>query len=84
MSDTVFLEKAADFRGEKESGVRPLRRDHRIEAGPLRLAIRIEAGGFVKHVHCEGARFHVLWWDSTGRHCGVKNCVVNAPLESDE
>ena len=73
MSDTVFLEKTADFHGEKKSSVRPLRRDHRIEAG-----------GFVKHVHCEGARFHVLWWDSTGRHCGVKNCVVNAPLESDE
>ena len=62
MSDTVFLEKTADFRGEKRSSV----------------------PGFVKHVHCEGARFHVLWWDSTGRHCGVKNCVVNAPLESDE
>jgi len=34
--------------------------------------------GFVKHVHCEGARFHVLSWDGAGRRCSVKNCVVNA------
>ena len=56
MSDTIFLEKVADFRGEKKSSVQ----------------------GFVKHVHCEGARFHALWWDEAGRHCTVKNCVVNA------
>lgn len=55
MADTVFLERAADFQGEKKSSV----------------------CGFVKHVHCEGARFHVLSWDGDGRRCSVKNCVVN-------
>jgi hypothetical protein len=35
--------------------------------------------GYVKHVRCEGARSHVLHWDSKGSHCSEKNCVINAP-----
>jgi len=34
--------------------------------------------GFIKHVSCEGARFHVLYWDSLGSHCSEKNCVINS------
>ena len=32
---------------------------------------------FVKHVSCEGARFHVLYWDSLGCHCSEKSCIIN-------
>ncbi len=30
-----------------------------------------------EHIICEGARFHVLHWDSNGTHCSVKNCEKN-------
>ena len=32
---------------------------------------------YIKHVHCEGARFHVLWWDSNGTHCFESKCIIN-------
>jgi hypothetical protein len=32
---------------------------------------------FVKHVRCEGARFHVLWWSSQGCHCSEPRCIIN-------
>ncbi len=32
---------------------------------------------FIKHVYCEGARFHVLKWDNTGRHCSDPRCIIN-------
>ena len=30
-----------------------------------------------KHIVCEGARFHVMHWDSKGTHCSEPKCVVN-------
>lgn len=33
--------------------------------------------GFVKHVFCDGARIHVLSWDSYGRRCSQRNCIMN-------
>lgn len=30
-----------------------------------------------KHIICEGARFHVLHWDTQGSHCNEPNCEVN-------
>ncbi len=33
--------------------------------------------GYVKHVRCDGARFHVLHWSSQGRHCSEPKCIVN-------
>jgi len=30
-----------------------------------------------KHIVCEGARFHVLSWDTNGEHCSESNCEVN-------
>jgi len=30
-----------------------------------------------KHISDEGARYHVLWWDSNGCHCTVPNCEIN-------
>jgi len=30
-----------------------------------------------KHIIKEGSRHHVLWWDSNGSHCSVKNCEIN-------
>jgi len=35
--------------------------------------------GTLEHVHCEGARFHVLWWDTRGEHCSEPECEVNLP-----
>ena len=35
--------------------------------------------GFVKHVRCEGARFHVLYWDTPGAHCSEPDCIINKP-----
>ena len=34
---------------------------------------------FVKHVRCEGARFHVLHWDTAGAHCSESDCIINKP-----
>lgn len=30
-----------------------------------------------KHIICEGARFHVLSWDSNGSHCSCERCEIN-------
>ena len=30
-----------------------------------------------KHIVKEGARYHVLWWDSIGTHCSEKDCEYN-------
>lgn len=40
----------------------------------------IELGnGWIAHVHCEGARWHVLSWSTLGEHCTEKRCIINAP-----
>ena len=30
-----------------------------------------------KHIVCEGARFHVLSWNTKGEHCSEPNCEIN-------
>lgn len=37
--------------------------------------------GWLRHTVKEGARYHVLWWDSQGRHCSEPDCEVNHPNE---
>jgi len=41
---------------------------------------------WVKHVRCNGARFHVLSWNGGNgrarRHCSEANCIVNRPQDS--
>jgi hypothetical protein len=32
---------------------------------------------YIKHVVCDGARFHTLHWDFEGSHCSEKNCIHN-------
>jgi hypothetical protein len=32
---------------------------------------------YIKHIRCDGARFHVLSWSTLGRHCSHPRCVVN-------
>lgn len=32
---------------------------------------------FVKHIHCEGARFHVVGWNSKGEFCSHPKCILN-------
>jgi hypothetical protein len=34
---------------------------------------------YIKHVRCEGARFHVLSWSSLGTHCSQPHCIINKP-----
>lgn len=33
--------------------------------------------GTLKHVVCEGARYHVLHWDGLGTHCSEPECEIN-------
>jgi len=33
--------------------------------------------GTEKHIHFNGARFHVLSWDSRGNRCSCDNCEIN-------
>lgn len=34
--------------------------------------------GTIKHpLHKEGARYHVLHWDTDGIHCSEPNCEIN-------
>jgi hypothetical protein len=37
---------------------------------------------WARHIICEGARFHVLYWDFNGCHCSEKNCIINKPKEN--
>ena len=32
---------------------------------------------WIKHVHCEGARFHVISWFP--EHCSEPDCIINKP-----
>lgn len=32
---------------------------------------------YVKHVRCDGARWHVIWWSTQGTHCSEPNCIIN-------
>lgn len=32
---------------------------------------------YVKHVYCDGARFHVISYSSDGMHCSEPNCIIN-------
>ena len=32
---------------------------------------------WIKHVHCNGARFHVLSYSTQGAECSEPDCVVN-------
>ena len=31
----------------------------------------------IKHIHKEGARYHVMNWDTHGGHCSEKDCEMN-------
>ena len=33
--------------------------------------------GSEKHIHLNGARFHVPFWDSKGQGCSEPNCEIN-------
>ena len=42
--------------------------------------IELENGN-IAHAHCNGARWHMLWWSSDGKHCSEQRCVVNYERE---
>jgi hypothetical protein len=35
---------------------------------------------WIKHVHCDGARFHVLAYSTKGIHCSEPDCIYNKPI----
>lgn len=37
----------------------------------------VNEDGTLKHIIKEGARYHVLYWDTQGRHCSENNCEIN-------
>jgi hypothetical protein len=39
---------------------------------------------WVKHVHCDGARFHVISWSAQGTRCSCANCIINKPKEASD
>lgn len=38
---------------------------------------------FIKHVICEGARFHVLSYTTIGTHCSEPSCIINKRVLSE-
>lgn len=41
--------------------------------------VQVHPGGWIAHVHCDGARWHVLSWSSLGCHCSEPKCILNKP-----
>lgn len=48
--------------------------------------------GYIKHVRCDGARFHVLSWSGYRRadgtmesrtHCSESNCIINMECDNE-
>ena len=39
--------------------------------------------GSEKHIYCDGARFHVLWYTTAGVRCSCSNCEVNRVDKSE-
>lgn len=39
---------------------------------------------YIKHVRCEGARWHVVSWSSAGRRCSEPRCILNKPVKADD
>ncbi len=37
----------------------------------------INEDGSLKHIRKEGARYHILYWNSNGSHCSEPNCEIN-------
>lgn len=42
---------------------------------------------YIKHVRCEGARFHVISWhlrnNRAGMQCSEKDCIVNKGYDNE-
>lgn len=56
-----------------------------LKSNPLRYPPCEPSGkqGFIKHVNCDGARFHVISWglDNDGKvveRCSEPNCIINS------
>lgn len=55
-----------------------------VQAERERVAAALRAEGrskarWVPHIYSEGARFHVLSWDTHGAHCSEPRCEMNRP-----
>jgi len=38
---------------------------------------------YIKHVFCDGARFHVVSYSDSGMCCSEKNCIINKPQQEE-
>ena len=36
-----------------------------------------EGEKWIKHVNCDGARFHILSWGTDGKYCSEPDCIIN-------
>jgi hypothetical protein len=56
------------------------------QAGPddwILAPVRETGTGWLAHVFCEGARYHLIAWDNRGPHCSEKRCEINrAPTQA--
>ncbi len=39
---------------------------------------------YIKHISCDGARFHVIYWDTGNKRCTEKDCIMNKPTDFDK
>ena len=39
---------------------------------------------YIKHVHCNGARFHVISYHSDGMKCSEPRCIMNKPAAKED
>lgn len=39
---------------------------------------------YIKHIRCEGARFHILSWSNLGTNCSESRCIINKPRGNNE
>lgn len=37
----------------------------------------VNADGSLRHIIEDGARWHVVWWDTAGAHCSEPECEIN-------
>lgn len=38
---------------------------------------------WVKHILKEGSHYHVISYDTIGRHCNIDNCEINKKTKKD-
>lgn len=53
------------------------------EGSELPPMVKASDKDYIKHVRCEGARFHVLSYSTLGIHCSESDCIVNKKIKGN-